>query len=464
MTILVLSIAFALLGFSSCTTNDVEDPKDNGERDLYEIKDRALGEYLVYNCTRTDDNKLPYGTAIAEDGKYYLDTDKAAKVENLYLVKNEAQITVLTNAGLATAAVKIVDMDGLQFFTALKALKITSNAVEQIDFTPLLQLETVEMNNNSVSSLDLSHNTKLVRFRYGGSTAASASTKLSTISFAKNNAIEHIYLKSQNLQKDGFVLPENYSKLKELDLSGNPGAPFTIPEDLMAQLLPASSGGVVTTPEGGGGEEDDLLYTIPDEAFGEYLHYLTTTGDLPEGLVVKDGTSYQLDKTIAATITTINIAKTSAIITKLTDAGLKTAATLIASANGLQFFTALKDFTATSNNFTQSLPLNTLVNLETLQLNTAGVASLDLSTNTKLRILNCNGSAKAGYGKLTEINLSNNSNLETLNLKGNSLQTISVTNLTKLKVIDLSGNPGADFTIPASIYQGLTTKAGVKSE
>ena len=90
MTTAMFCMALLLGGLSSCTTNDVEDIQGDGEQDLYEIKDRALGEYLVYNCSRTDENKLPYEMAVAENGKFYLNTQKAATVENLYLVKNDA--------------------------------------------------------------------------------------------------------------------------------------------------------------------------------------------------------------------------------------------------------------------------------------------------------------------------------------------------------------------------------------
>lgn len=462
MTTAMFCMALLLLGLSSCTTNDVEELQGDDEHTLYEIGDRALGEYLVYNCSRTDENRLPYEMAVAKDGKYYLNKVKAATVENLYLVKNDAQVTKLESAGLATAAVKIIDMDGLQFFTALKTLKITSNLVERMDLTALTQLETVEMNNNTIAALDLSQNTKLVRFRYGGNTNGSASTKLSTISFANNNVIEHIYLKNQNLQENGFTLPEDYSKLTELDLSGNPGAPFVIPEDLMAKLT--TSEGVVTEAEGGGAEDEEL-YVIPDKAFGEYLYYLATvTGKLPSGIVVKEENEYKLDKTIAATVATLNVAKTATVISELETAGLETAKTLIASADGLQYFTALTEFTATSNNFTEPLPLTELKNLEVLQINTAGVGSLDLSGNTKLRTLNCNGSTKSGYGTLVTIDLSHTSDLETLNLKNNKLEAISVSNLTKLKSIDLTGNPGATFKIPANIFSNLTSAKGVESE
>lgn len=465
MTTAIFCMALLLGGLSSCTTNDVEDIQGNGEQDLYEIKDRALGEYLVYNCSRTDENKLPYETAVAEDGKFYLNTKKAATVENLYLVKNETQISKLEGAGLTTAAVKIVDMDGLQFFTALKTLKITSNLIERMELTALTQLETVEMNNNVIPTLDLSQNTKLVRFRYSGTASAAASTKLSTISFASNNVIEHIYLANQNLQEDGFTLPENYSALKELDLSNNPAAPFAIPDDLSEQLTTAK--GVIAESEVGGGEEEEELYTIPDKAFGEYLYYISTvTKKLPEGLIVKEGTEFQLDKKVAATVTTLNVAKTGNAITELTTAGLETADVLIGSADGLQFFTALVEFTATSNKFTEPLPITGLGDLESLLVNTAGVSSLDLSGNPKLRILNCNGSTKSGYGTISTLELSHSSNLETLNLKNNKLTAINVANLTKLTEIDLSGNSGAPFKIPAEIFNNLTTtkNKGVEAE
>ena len=82
---------------------------------------------------------------------------------------------------------------------------------------------------------------------------------------------------------------------------------------------------------------------------------------------------------------------------------------------------------------------------------------MDLSGNPKLRVLNCNGSTKSGYGTLSSINLSYTSNLETLNLKNNKLEAINVTNLVKLTELDLSGNPGANFKIPAGIFNNLTT-------
>lgn len=467
MAALFYFLMLAVCGVS-CTTNDVVDEGGTTEKDLYEIKDVALGEYLVYNCTRDDENKLPFETAIVQDGKYFLDKNKAATVESLYLVKNDTQVGVLEEAGLATAAQKIVDMDGLQFFTSLKSLKLTSNLIEKMDLTALSQLQEVEMNNNMMSSIDLSGNTELVRFRFGANSEADASHKLSSISFAHNTKIEHIYLKGQNLQEGGFVLPTDYSQLKELDLSENPAAPFTIPEDLMAQLTTAKGVEVSGEDPGDGGDDNtdigEGFYYIKDMAFGEYMEYLSGQGELPEGIVVLNEGKYYLDIEKAAGVTELNVSKTSSSQEELASAGLETANVLINSVDGLQYFTSLVSFTATSNKFMEQLPLQNLTNLEILQVNTSGISFLDVSHNTKLRILNCNGSTKTDYGILTAVDLSHNTELEELNLKNNYLRTISLDGMLKLKEVDLSGNPGADFVIPAEIYNNLTSKKGVVSE
>lgn len=450
MTIMVLPLMFA-----GCTTDDVA-AIIFGEDTLVEIADPALGEYLVYNSQRTDDEKLPAGTAIEKDGKYYLDTNKAARATNLYLVKNETQIKKLSAAGLKTAAQKITNIDVLPYFTALKTLKLTSNAVHEIDITECPEIETIEMNNNLVHSMDMSNATKLVRFRYGSSADTNDSEKLAEIDLTNCISLQHLYLKNQNIAESGIIFPADCANLTEIDLSGNPGAPFPVTSELYDRLTIKNG---VTEQQG---ETPETYFDLPDQAFGEYLSYLMNKGDLPAGIVTEENGAYRLNTAIAATVTTLNVAKTAKIITTLTEAGVKTAETLIASADGLQYFTALEEFTATSNNFTSPLPLSNLKNLEVLQVNTAGVSELDLSANTRLKTLNCNGSSK--YAKLKAINLSANTALETLNVKNNDIETIDISMLKSLKEVDLSGNPGADFTIPSDIYNNLTTKKGVKSD
>lgn len=452
-------IVLAPVLIAGCTTDDVDVIVPDTDVNLVEIRDPALGEYLVYNSRRTDAEKLPGGTAVEVDGKYYLDIDKAAKAENLYLVKNDTQIKKLAAAGLSTAADKITSIDVLPYFVSLKTLKLTSNEIRTLDITQCSEIETIEMNYNLVSSLDMSNAVRLRRLRYGSNSDTADDCKLSAIDLSNCAMLEHVFLKNQNIGTDGFVIPDNYAALTEIDMSGNPGAPFEIPAELYGQLTTANGVTPIKDPEP---EQPSGYYEVPDEAFGEYLLYLAGGGTLPADIIKKEGDKYLLDTEVAATVTVLNVAKTSKIITTLTEAGLSTAATPISSADGLQYFTSLKEFTATSNNFTTALPLSELKNLEILQVNTAGVRELDLSANTRLRVLNCNGSSK--YAKLKSLDLQANKLIETLNLKNNELETLDMSDLTGLTDVDLSGNPGADFPVPAGIYDNLKTKKGVRKE
>lgn len=463
------SLVILVLSLGACTTNDVivTDQGDNSEF-LYEITDIALGDYLIYNCERTDENRLPYGTAILKDGKYYINTKIAATANLVYLVKNATQIGVLSAAGVPTADVKITNMDGIQYFTNVTVMKLTSNAIASMDLTKLTKLVTLEMNANLMSSIDLTQNKELTSLRYSASGSATVDQKLSEIDLSANTKLESILLTNHNIGVGKLTIPTTFASLTAIEMDGNPGAPFPIPAALYNQLT--TKKGVeneeTTGPEYTGPTPKEDYFQVPDLAFADYLVYLVTNGDLPEGCAQKytDNLIY-LNKAIAATVTTLNVAKTSAAITTLENAGVATAKVKIADADGLQFFTSLTKFTATSNEFMKPLKINNLVDLVTLELNTAYVGTLNISSNIKLETLNCTGSSKAGSAnKLSAIDLSKNVKLTVVNLENNLISTINVEDLTLLTTLKLKGNPGADFTIPATIFNNLTTQSGVISQ
>ena len=64
--------------------------------------------------------------------------------------------------------------------------------------------------------------------------------------------------------------------------------------------------------------------------------------------------------------------------------------------------------------------------------------------------------------KLITIDLSKNLELTTLDLINNKLESIDLSKNTKLTSIKLSENPGTPFTIPAEIYDNLSTADGVQ--
>jgi len=484
-------LLYGLLGLmlvftaTSCSTNDVDWPEGNDPdpESIYEITDAAFGDYLIFNSdlASTETNVLPAGIAYQKDGKYYINKEIAATATYVYLVKNATQITKLETAGVATAAQKITNLDGIQFFTGTKELKLTSNAVTgSLNLSALTALENLEMNSNYVNELIVPSSIK--RLRYGASTAEDAPDNrwLTAIDLKDCSALEHIYLKDNKITADGLKLPAVYAQLKEIDLLNNPDAPFVVPADLFAQLTTKNGVTDNANPSYTGPTPEADYFQVPDLAFAEYLVYLTevvTDGTkLPAGTALKhtDNKIY-IHKATAATVTKLNISKANTqsapYIDNLKSADVPTAEVKIADADGLQFFTGLNELTATSNAFTEPLKLNTLTELTELTVRTAGLTSLDISTNIKLTKLDIQGSASSKLGRLKAADLSKNTKLVTVNLSANEIVPADFklpTSYADMTSLNMKSNKvdgaAVTYTIPAALFNQLTTKEGVKSE
>jgi len=389
---------------------------DDGTSDTeYQIKDEAFGEYLLYLNVAGVIEKIDNtsGTVVYS---YYIDTETAkTQTGTLNMSKSAGSITTLTNAGVRTASVKIADVDGLQYLVNVTGLTFTSNEIESIYLTALTKLESLNLNNNLIGSLDLTKNTELKTLSYTASSKATASQKLTTIDLSMN------------------------TKLTSVDLSNHREEPFPIPAEIFNQLTTAKG---VKADDGGETEG----YKINNEAFGEYLFYLDAAGvtkkvDNTSG---SDVYTYYIDIEDAKTQTgTLNMSKSAGSITTLTNAGVRTASVKITDVDGLQYFTNITGLTLTSNEV-ESIDLTALTKLESLTLNNNFIGSLDLTKNTELKTLSYTASSKATASqKLTTIDLSMN---------------------TKLTSVTLSGHTGSPFSIPAAIFKNLTTAVGVVSE
>jgi len=408
----------ALVGLliASCSTNDVDMPEINGVEDSYEIKNNAFGEYLLYlgtsgvKKTKVDINGI-------EVTKYYIDTIAALQQTTaLNLSKSANAIKTLETAGLETAAVKIMNVDGLQYLANVTGLTLTSNEVETIDLTKLTNLETLNLNNNFIGSLDLTKNTELTTLSYTASGKATDDQKLTTIDLSKN------------------------IKLTSVDLSNHPGAPFPIPAKIFNQLTTAKG---VKIDDGSNQTNE---YKISDEAFGEYLYHLKVAG-VSEKVDSTSGTdiySYYIDTEKAKAQTdTLNMSKAKNSITELNKAKVRTAETKIKNVDGLQHFVNITGLILTSNEV-ETIGLTKLTKLKILNLNNNFIGSLDLTKNTELVTLSYTASSKA--------------------TENQKLKTIDLSKNTKLTSVDLSGHREEAFPIPAAIFKNLKTAKGVISE
>ena len=468
----MLLIAFVAV---SCTTDDVEIPNNGIDPDdLYEITDAAFVDYLIYNCGADAANKLPYGTAFMQDGKRYINKSIAATATLIYLVKDANRITILQNAGIATADDKISSLDGIQFFTNATEIRLTSNGIiGELDLSMLTKLEILEMNSNYVSVLKLP--SSIVRLRYAASTSASAPDNrwLTSIDLSACTKLNHIHLPNHRIVTTGLQLPAIYPDLTYINLSGNTDAPFEISEALYNQLTDTDGRLGVMIGSGGTPDPSNLVEIANNLALAEYLMYNATqpyTGtnavnNLPAGIVVKDGDKYYLDKDIAATVSVVYLVKDATRMGNLASAGVATANDKLVNIDILEHFINATDIKLTSNQIVGTLDVSALTKLEVLEMNSNFVNNLILPASiTRLRY-SASSSAPAG-GKLTAINLSVCTNINHVYLPNHDIATAAdfilpttYTNFTD--ELNLNGNSGAPFTIPSDLFNQLGTKNGV---
>ncbi|MGL4992964.1 MAG: hypothetical protein ACRC6R_02335 [Bacteroidales bacterium] len=459
-------LLMGLASFIGCSTQDVDfNPDGQEQANLYPLSDVAFAEYLIYNTTLEPSNKnmLPYGICINRNDSFLLDVEKAKQVKALYLVKDSKRVEDLTAAGVASAAVKISNIDGVQFFNNCTNLRLTSNAVEgKLDLSSLTKLDTLEMNANLVNDLVVPSSIK--RLRYSASANASDTQRLISLNLSSATKAEHIYVINHLITKEGLELPASYSNLVDLDLSGNSGADFPIPQALYDQLS-TKKGVEVSTDE----PSQTNYHLISDVAFAEYLIYNTTlaetnTNRLPLGICINRNDSFLLDTEIAKQVKALYLVKDSKRVEELTAAGVASAAVKISSLDGIEHFTECTNIKLTSNSIEGRLDLSALSKLDTLEMNANLVNDLIVPNSIK-RLRYSASSNASDTQRLTSLNLSNASKAEHIYVINHLItqETLELpSSYSNLVDLDLSGNSGANFPIPQAMYDQLSTKKGVE--
>lgn len=238
-----------LLGLAACETMDVEQPPE--ETELYQLADAAFGEYLSFL-------EIPGISSDEVDGEttWFIDISLVDGVQELALSKTSTNIESLKESDVVTAADKITDLDGIQFFTNLEILRLTANDLEALDVTALPNLARLEMNFNKVGQLDLTQNPRLFRFRYQGSSQAEDGQRISEIDLSGNPELRHLYLPAHEIVT--IDLSNNVLIDDVLDLSGNPGPdgnPDTpdiiVPAEIYDQVPEETRLGVISDADAG---------------------------------------------------------------------------------------------------------------------------------------------------------------------------------------------------------------------
>jgi hypothetical protein len=219
---------FMILLATACTKTEIIPIEYTGdptvtvpcEAGKYEITDVAFGEYLLFLNVpgATSEVSTVSGQQVT---KFYIDTCEVKKVNTLELLKTSSATAALAAAGVATATTKISNLNGIQYFTGLDTLKLTSNNLQVLDVSKNKDLIVLEMNFNFVKTLDLTNNLKLQRLRFKGSSQAPSTLKIQSIDLSKNAALRHLYLPVHRITSIELTNQPNMDEL--IDLTDNPG-------------------------------------------------------------------------------------------------------------------------------------------------------------------------------------------------------------------------------------------------
>ena len=133
---------------------------------------------------------------------------------------DEASLAIVPK--LSIRIVNIEDLTGIEYFTGLVGLYVSSNRLTSLDLSKNTTLTTLECNSNKLTSLDLSSNTAL-DFVY------CESNQLLTLDISNNPSLRGLHCAGNQLQRldvsnnpmlESFMCDDN--KLTELDVSNNP--------------------------------------------------------------------------------------------------------------------------------------------------------------------------------------------------------------------------------------------------
>lgn len=241
-----LIVSFIFIGCAKTDDVETEIPADPTVGFDFLVPDRAFGEYMVFlgiNGVQEREDTLASG---AVQINYYLNPDLVIGVNSLQLSKTSGSVSALEAAGIATASQKISDLSGVEFFTGLDTLVLTSNDLTELDLSNNPTLIELSMNFCKVEALDLTGCPLLQKLRFRGS--SQANSLIETIDLTQNSALRHLHLRSHNITT--IDLSQNVQLIEEVDLSSNPGpdgngntADIVIPSTIYDNVLGA--GGIL---------------------------------------------------------------------------------------------------------------------------------------------------------------------------------------------------------------------------
>ncbi|GGG03949.1 hypothetical protein GCM10011344_00350 [Dokdonia pacifica] len=356
--------------------------------------------------------------------------------------------------GLVIDNVSIVDITGIEDFTALETLFCQNNDLTTLNLSANTALKNLRCYNNHITALDFTTNVNLEYVSAG-------TNNITTLQVPFNTALKELYLHTNDfttLNVDTCVALERFevngNDLHTLSIvNGNNGSitrfVATNNPNLTCISVDDETASYLNTDMWN--KDDTASYSIhcnetyiADANFENYLETHDANGNI---VSLNDPTSMGNGIANDNYVTTANIN---------TVTSLDISSQNISDVTGIEGFSALETFVCYSNNLT-ALDVSANTALKNLICQTNNITALDISTNTALEALVCHTNNLTALDLTTNVNLivlvANDNSITSLNADtcvtleeclvfNNNLETLSVANGNNDSLtFDATGNP-----------------------
>lgn len=191
-----------------------------------------VSAFPVYSFAAEGDVEINETNFPDESVRYVV--KKADKDKNSVLSKEE--ISAVTQLKFSSYPAPLADMTGLEHFTNVETLSISSTSMAEIDCSIFPKLTTLKCgSNSSIKKLDISKNTELVTLDCSGD-------KIEALDLSNNTKLETAKVNSNNLSV--LTLGDN-TNLKELNCYNNKLTELNVSNCTALEILECSNNKIV---------------------------------------------------------------------------------------------------------------------------------------------------------------------------------------------------------------------------
>jgi len=385
-----------------------------------------------------------------------------------------SSIAAITSLDLSGSS--IVNLSGIQGFTALTTLNVSGNLLKRIDLSQNSSLKTLNTANNAaLTCIQVADLSVAATWNTTKDATASFSLDCNVYTLIPDSKFEDklIALGIDKDGKNGKVNSESLVNITSLDVSNSDIADLTGIQDFTNLKTFKCTGN--TTVTGKLTKLDVSKNTKLTELYCSYNQLAAvdvTQNTLLTSLDLRGNKLVAADVTKNAALTYLNIAQN-----KLTAIDVTKNPALIyfyAEINDLAAIDLTQNTKLTNLNLYASdlvtIDLSKNINLTTLDVQSNKLTSLDLTKNLELSYLNCTGNEIAALdisknikmidlqcdsNKLTALDLTKNTVLSTVDCSNNKISTLDLSQNTGLNILEC----GANAMTTLDVSKNITLKA-----